>query len=199
LMIGTAPILLAVSAAVLFRERIGLAGWLAIAASTLGVALVVLQTDAGGTTTGVHVPPSLRGDLLVIASLIAGVAWILISKHLMHRYPPIVVSTYIMLIGAAMLFVCVLVRDGVPPVSLSLGTWLALVGSGLVSTVLTTVLWNWGLTQVQVSHSAVFLNFESVVGALLGVMLLHEPLGHWVVVGGALIISAAAVITWRES
>jgi len=76
---------------------------------------------------------------------------------------------------------------------------LALAGQGLFATTLATVLWNWGLSHMQVGHAGVFLNFEPVIGAMLGVTLLHEPFGPSTVVGGLLIVSAAAVITWQGS
>jgi len=42
---------------------------------------------------------------------------------------------------------------------------------------------------VPAPRSAVFLNLQPVVGALLGVWLLHEPLTPFTVAGGALIVA----------
>ncbi|HXC25634.1 MAG TPA: EamA family transporter [Gemmatimonadaceae bacterium] len=171
LMVGTAPVMLVLGAALIFREKIGLTVWLSLAASTLGV-LLVLHPNSATPTTTVTDTPSVIGDLLVIASLVGGTGWVLISKHLTKRYPPIALTTT---------------------------TWFALIGAGLLSTVLTTLLWNWGLTHVQASHAAIFLNFEPIIGATLGVLLLHEPFGIWTVVGGTLIVGAAAVISWKTA
>jgi drug/metabolite transporter (DMT)-like permease len=200
LMVGTNPALLALSGLIVFREKMNWTGWLAIVVSTVGVVLVILPASTVHIATGNAVAaPSAAGDLLVIVSLFAGAAWVLISKHLMRRYAPVVVSAYITLCGAVMLGTWVLLRDGVPTTALSSVTWLALAGQGLFATTLATVLWNWGLSHVQIGHASVFLNFEPVIGTILGVTLLHEPLGPWAVLGGMLIISAAAVITWRGS
>jgi drug/metabolite transporter (DMT)-like permease len=198
LMVGTAPVMLVLGAALIFREKIGLTVWLSLAASTLGV-LLVLHPNSATPTTTVTDTPSVIGDLLVIASLVGGTGWVLISKHLTKRYPPIAVTAYVMSIGGIMLFICVLLRDGPPPIALTTTTWFALIGAGLLSTVLTTLLWNWGLTHVQASHAAIFLNFEPIIGATLGVLLLHEPFGIWTVVGGTLIVGAAAVISWKTA
>jgi drug/metabolite transporter (DMT)-like permease len=200
LMVGTSPVLLALSAFIVFREKMGIPGWLALAVSTVGVALVLLHAGTGHNTTGsATTTPTVKGDLLVFVSLFAGVTWMLINKHLMRRYSPIVVSACITLSGAVMLGIWVLLRYGPPPVLLSPGTWFALAGQGLLATTLATVLWNWGMSHVQAGHAGVFMNFEPVIGTILGVTLLHEPLSAWVVVGGILIVGAAVVVTWQES
>jgi drug/metabolite transporter (DMT)-like permease len=55
-------------------------------------------------------------------------------------------------------------------------------------------LWNWGLAHVPASQAGVFLNFEPVVGAILGVLLLHDVLGHYAIVGGLLVIGSAIYV-----
>ena len=57
---------------------------------------------------GAHGEPSLAGDLLVVASLITALAWILLSKKLMQTHSPPVVTAYTILSGTAMLAALVL-------------------------------------------------------------------------------------------
>jgi drug/metabolite transporter (DMT)-like permease len=93
-----------------------------------------------------------------------------------------------------MLTVWVAGSEGLPPVHLSIRTWLSVIASGLFATTATTYLWNWGLVRVPASQAGVFLNLEPVVGALLGVVLLQDILGPYAVVGGILVIGAAIVV-----
>ena len=65
---------------------------------------------------------------------------------------------------------------------------------GLLATTITTYLWNWALAQVPASQAGVFLNLEPVVGAILGVMILHDVLGPFGVIGGLLVIGAAVYV-----
>jgi len=88
---------------------------------------------------------------------------------------------------------------GLPPVHhVSLKAWLALAGSGFLSTASSTLLWNWGMTKVPASQAAVLLNMEPLIGSLLGIFVLHETLGPSAWVGGALILLAAIVLTTRS-
>jgi drug/metabolite transporter (DMT)-like permease len=54
------------------------------------------------------------------------------------------------------------------------------------------------VARVPASRAGVFLNLEPLVGALLGVLVLGEAWGAGTVVGGALIIGAAVVVSRRS-
>jgi drug/metabolite transporter (DMT)-like permease len=71
------------------------------------------------------------------------------------------------------------------------------VEQGLLATASTALLWNWGLKRVPASQAGIFVNLEPLVGAILGVSLLHESLGIMAVVGGALIIGGAVYFSYK--
>lgn len=196
LMIGTAPVLVAMAGFVVFHERLRPRAWLALGASTLGVALIVMRT---GDAAGRGAQPTLSGDLLVLTSMFSAVVWILVSKRLMLRYSPIVVSGLITTIGTVALAAWVILRDGLPHEALRMSTWAAVVTLGLLATTCTTALWNWGLAHTDAGKAGAFINLEPVVGAILGVWLLHESLGPMAVVGGVLIVAGALVVGLQQS
>ncbi len=205
LMVGAMPVLLAVAAVLFAGERLDWIGWAALCASTAGAAMVALGGDR--TTTG-RETPMLAGDLLVIASLMVALAWILLSKKLMQTHSPPVVTAYTILSGTLMLIVWVLgpwllsplthARVQPPPFAhLSTTAWASLAISGLFCTAATTLLWNWGIHHVPASRAGVFLNLEPALGSWLGVELLGEHLGPYAWVGGGLILAAAVTLTTR--
>ena len=210
LMVGAMPVLLAAAAALFAGERLDWIGWLALAGSTCGAALIVLGGSRGHAA---HGQPSLAGDLLVVASLITSLAWILLSKKLMQTHSPPVVTSYSILAGTAMLAVVVLgpwllnpllapvTHRTFPPLPfahVSATAWIALAISGLFCTALTTLLWNWGIHHVPASRAGVFLNIEPALGSWLGVQLLGEHLGPYAWLGGGLILAAAITLTTRS-
>jgi drug/metabolite transporter (DMT)-like permease len=192
LMVGTLPVVLAVGATLFAHERLDSLGWWALTASTCGAALIAL---AGRHHSGTG-EASLAGDLLVVLSLIISLFWILLNKRLVERHSPIVVTAYGLLLGTLMLALWVPLRYGMPPLaSVSLKAWMALAASGVLCTATTTLLWNWGMTQVPASQAGVLLNMEPLVGSLLGVFVLQEKLGPSAWQGGGLILSAAVTLT----
>ena len=195
LMVGTMPVILAAGATFFAHERMDRIGWIAMAGSTCGAAMIAL----GGRHAGPGAS-SFAGDLLVIASMVIGLFWILLNKKLMERHSPIVITVYGLALGTAMLMIWVPLQYGMPPVAhVSLKAWLALAASGLLCTATTTLLWNWGLTQVPASQAGVLLNMEPLIGSLLGVFVLGEHLGPDAWAGGILILSAAILLTTRST
>ena len=195
LMVGTLPVILAVGASVFAHERMDKVGWVALAGSTCGAALIALGGEGhakGGAT--------LKGDLLVIVSLLISLFWLLINKKLVQQHSPVVVTVYGLGIGTLMLLVWVSLRYGMPPVAgVSMKAWLALAGSGVLCTAATTLLWNWGMTQVPASQAGVLLNMEPLIGGVLGVFVLGERLGPGAWVGGGLILASAVTLTTRST
>jgi drug/metabolite transporter (DMT)-like permease len=193
-MVGTLPVVLALGAAVFMKERLDRRGWWAIFWSTLGVALIAIASPDDATIGGA----TLVGDALVLCSLVAAVAWMLLNKRLMGRYRPLFISAVIVLVGTPALAVWMVITVGLPPVRLSAGVWAALAAQGIVATTLTTLLWNWGLSVVPASRAGVFVNLEPVVGVLLGVVVLHETIGVSGLLGGACIVGAAVAVTRKS-
>jgi drug/metabolite transporter (DMT)-like permease len=207
LMVGAMPVLLGVAATVFAGERLDRVGWLALTGSTAGAALIAVGGSPAGAAQG---RATLVGDLLVLLSLLAGLAWILLSKKLMEAHSPAVVSAYTILAGTAMLVPWVLgpwlltpLTHGsatAPPwAQVSWTAWTALAVSGLLCTSSSTLLWNWGIHQVPASRAGVFLNIEPALGSWLGVQLLGEHLGPYAWIGGGLILGAAVSLTTRGS
>jgi drug/metabolite transporter (DMT)-like permease len=190
LMVGTLPMFLAIAAVSFSGERLQVGGWLALTASTAGAVLIALLSQGGSGTTYA----GIRGDMLVVFSMFATISWILISKRLMHAHSPIMVTAFVYWIGTLLLAAVVVTTFGVPSLHYSTRVWIAVAEQGLLATASTTLLWNWGLKRVPASQAGIFVNLEPLVGAILGVSLLHEVLGITALAGGALIIGAAVYL-----
>jgi drug/metabolite transporter (DMT)-like permease len=190
LMVALAPVMIAVASTIVRIPGSARPKWFAIAASAGGAALVVFG-PAGNV--------GIVGDALVAISLLAGVAWILITERRMKDYDPIVACACVIWMGTAML---VAFEAIVHPHQLlapySTSAWLATAGSGILSTAAATVFWTIGLHNVPASDAGVFINLEPLVGALCGVALFGDGIG-WPLVTGAILIIAAAVVVTRGS
>jgi drug/metabolite transporter (DMT)-like permease len=193
LMVGTLPMLLAIAAVVFSRERLHVGGWLALVASTVGAGLIALSSNrASGTAHA-----TVQGDLLVVLSMFAAIAWILISKRLMRGHSALMVTASVFWTGTVLLAVVILTAFGVPLLHYSTRAWVAVAEQGLFADASATVLWNWGLKRVPASHAGIFVNLEPLVGVILGVVLLHEVLGKMAIAGGALIIGGAVYFSYK--
>lgn len=143
LMVAGLPILLAVGPAFFGRERLARWEWGALAVSTLGAAAIAVGADDAGPDG-----PTLLGDGLVLRSRVATVGWILLSRRLTRVYSSPAISVTTTWVGTVVLLVWTLVRDGRPLLLLSLPTWLALAGQGVLATMGATMRWNSGVSRV---------------------------------------------------
>lgn len=186
LIVGCGPPLIALSARLFLGERLGKVGGVAVGASTVGVALAVARPGADNGWVG---------DALVFLSLLAVVGWVLLGKRLNERYPPVAATAWILAFGTLTLAPVSLLWEGVPRLDLTALGWASVLVLGLGCSAATYALWNWGVSRVPASRAGVFLNLEPLVGALLGIAVLGEAWGAQTVLGGALVLGAAVVVS----
>jgi drug/metabolite transporter (DMT)-like permease len=103
LMVGTLPVLLALSSALFFRERLNGLEWGALSVSALGAGLIAISS-----AHSTHAPqPTAKGDLLVLISMVAAVIMILLSKRLMAQYDSLQVTASMIIVGTSLLLIWV--------------------------------------------------------------------------------------------
>lgn len=185
LIIGAIPPFLALGGALFLKERPERRAWLAITFSMLGVVVITGLPGKGG---------GFAGDGLVLLSTLVSVAWVILNKRLSEHYGALIATSYILLLGTISLVPGALLQD--QPLSLTdaVNAWAPVMALGLLCSALAFVLWNWGLERIPAFQAGVYLNLEPLVGALLGVWLLKEPLDPEMMIGGLLIISAALIM-----
>ena len=186
LMVGTLPVLLALSSVVVLHERLTRIEWAMLSVSAVGAVFIAISHS--GSSNGPRA--TAVGDLLIVVSMVAAVGMILASKRLMAEYDPLQVTAEMIVIGTVLLLVFVEVTR---PVRFHFAprVWFAAAAQGILATCLAYIFWNWGLARVPAARAGVFLNMEPVVGAILGFVILHESLGPLALLGGGMIIASA--------
>jgi drug/metabolite transporter (DMT)-like permease len=193
LMVGTLPMLVALSSVLFLQEHLSWLEWTALVLSAFGVVLIAISK---GSAQGPQA--SAKGDVLVLVSMLAAVVMILIAKRLMREYDPLHLTASMLILGTVILVACFVATQ---PVRLhfSQRAWLAVAAQGTLATAIAYICWNWGLARVPASRAGGFLNLEPHVGPLLGVWILHETLGSLAILGGGMIIAAAVYFSTRNS
>lgn len=190
LIVGCGAPMIAVFGRLFLAERLGKVGWTAVGASTVGVTLTVARPGADN---------DWLGNVLVLLSLLAVVGWALFGKRIYQEYPPVPATAWLLALGTLTLTPVALLWEGVPRLDLTAIGWISVLVLGLGCSAATYTLWSWGVGRVPVSRAGVFLNIEPLVGALLGVLVLGDTWGTATVVGGALIVGAAVVVSRQRS
>jgi drug/metabolite transporter (DMT)-like permease len=181
LLFAALPLLTLLIGAGLRLEALTPAKALGVLLSIAGVALAL-----GGPWQGAR---DWLGVAAVLGSALTGALCSVLYRPYLRRYPALPVSAYAMF--AAVLFLAVLAAGegffAAPPVHSVVG-WLAIGYIGLGSGV-GYFLWLWALAHTTPTRVTVFLALSPVTAALLGGMLLDEPLTAGLLAGLACVVA----------
>jgi len=181
LCVASSPALVALGAWMLLGESMPHSKVLLIGAGVFGLALVA---SAGEHHALASVPALLWGGVaaLTVAS------YDLVSKWLLRRYTPVVMSAFLMPLSALGLL---------PFVSFTVKTphhWLLFALLAGVSTYLGHLLYQTGLQRLEASRAALLVSVEPVIAVALAVLVLGEPLALPGLLGAGLILGALALM-----
>ncbi len=174
------PAMVVAICAVLARQRPRVAVLTCLAGALAGSALTV--GPVRGTVSAV-------GLLLGLAAALTYAIYIVVSARVVVRVDALT-SSAVVCLGAATSFglLTVVTRPHGP------GGWLAVVGVGVIGTVLAMLCFMAGLALIGPSDTSVTSTAEPVVTAVLGVTVLGEPLRPIQSVGAALIVASVALL-----
>ena len=184
LLIGAAPVLIAIIAALWHRTVARPVAWAGFAVSLAGIGLITVGRG-GGATAG--------GDGLVLAALLLSAAFTVAQARMLAGHDPIAV-TAIQFLGAALAILPFSVTiEGMPPAPHGPGAVLAAAALALGGTLLPFTLFAYGQSRISAEVAGAFLNLEPLVGAAAGAIAFGNPVGPVQVTGGAAIIAGIAL------
>lgn len=157
------------------RERIDGRTWSAIACAAFGIALLALARPPGSAASS---GLAWLGDLLVLGAVVCEASYAVIGKALTGVLGPKRITALINLWGFALVTpfgAYAALRFDFAAVAP--GSWLLLVFYALAASVWTVWLWMTGLKVVPAARAGVFTAMLPVSAALVGVLVLGEPLG----------------------
>ncbi|HEY3036584.1 MAG TPA: DMT family transporter, partial [Streptosporangiaceae bacterium] len=184
LLIGAAPVLVAIIAALWHRTVARPVAWAGFAVSLAGVGLVT-GGGGGGATAG--------GDGLVLVSLLLSATFTVAQTRLLRGRDPVAV-TAVQFLGAALAVLPFSVAvEGMPAVPGGPATVLAAVALAAGGTLLPFTLFAYAQSRVSAEVAGAFLNLEPLVGAAAGAVIFGDPAGPQQIIGGAAILAGIAL------
>ena len=178
------PAVVALMSWAFLKERIGLRVWSAVACSALGIGLLALskselsaQVIQGPEADLAH-KQALWGNLLVFCAVVCEAAYAVIGKKLTGALSPKRITALINLWGFLLMTPLGLYAAWhFDFASVGAPSWVLLVFYALAASVWTVWLWMTGLKTVPAARAGVFTVMLPISAALVGVFILHEPLG----------------------
>lgn len=185
LIIATCPAFIALSSAILFRERLGGLRLTGILLSVLGAAVVVSKGQISSIVHGGVGP----GELLILGCVLSWVVYSLLGKTIMRALSPLVAVSYTVIVGTLALFVTAWLEGlGENLSRASALDAVAIVYMAVFGTVVGFVWFYEGINDIGVTRAGLFINFVPVFAVLLAYLILGEPLTGSLAVGACLVL-----------
>ncbi len=189
LLIGTAPVMVAIIAVVWHHSVVRPVAWAGFAVSLGGVGLIAAGGGGGA---------NLGGDGLVLASVLLSAIFTVGQTRLLRGRDPIAV-TAVQFLGAALVTAPFsALTEGVPPAPAGTASLLAVVALIAGGTLLPFTLFAFGQSRLPAEIAGAFLNIEPLVGAVAGVVVFGDPAGPAQLAGGAAILGGIALSSVRR-
>lgn len=160
--------------------------------SLAGVALVILSQSGSGLSIA---PSDLVGSGLALCGAIVAAWYNIMIKPLVDRYgsTAVAVWTYLITTGGLLLAaapdLATLTADNLP-----LRVWPNLLYSGILSCGAGFLVENYALRRIGPARTASYYNFQPVIAAAAGVIVLGDPLTAGLVIGGVLVLWGVLVV-----
>jgi len=191
--IGTAPIFMAILAAIFFKEKIGLLKISGIIIAMFGLLLLIGK----GNITNVDLIEN-KGDLLVLASAFTWGVYSMVNKKISLSYPPLMTILYLFMMMAVIIIPFNLNEASVNSVvHLSLNGWVSILFLGLFCSGIAYVIWAYSLRDLESAKVGAFLYFEPIVTVFAAWVLLNESITFLMILSGG-IITLGVVLVNKE-
>jgi len=176
-----APVLVTAACPFLFKEKLTARQLLCFVMSTLGIVLITGVSGAGESGT------DLIGILFGLGAAVLYAAVILLNKFIknvegIHR-------TLLQFLAAVVVLVpYVAMTGGVTLGGMDAMGWICLLVVGLVHTGVTYCMYFSALRDLTGQKAAILSYIDPLVAVLISVLVLHESMTLWQIIGGALIL-----------
>jgi drug/metabolite transporter (DMT)-like permease len=186
------PVMVAVGARLYLGERLSWLQWVGVVCSATGVLLVVTK----GGWAALRPANLYAGDFLVLLAIAGWSAYTIYGKRVLAIHSPALATTAAYVLGSLMLLPLALATAWLfpaprlaSPIAWGVVLYQAILGA------LAHVWWYEGVKAVGPSRSAIFMNFQPVVGVLLAAALLGETITLAQVLGGLAVLVGVALTT----
>lgn len=185
ILLYTAPSIVVVLSAVLWKEPVTKRKLLALALTLIGCALV-----CGIFSGELSVTP--LGILLGLGAGFFYALYSVFARYALEYYDAMTVTVWTFIFaGPASL---ILIRPSELASAASPGMWGLAAGLIVFSTVLPYILYTRGLSRVEAGKASIMASLEPVVASLAGVVFFHESIGIMMLIGIVCVLAGVAVL-----
>jgi drug/metabolite transporter (DMT)-like permease len=191
MVLATMPILTLALSAVMGRERLTVPKTLGAILACGGVALALGDR---GLSVGAE---AWKGDLLMFGAALIGSLYNVLTGMYARHLPAVTMCAVQLPAGTAALFVALLLTGDVAAlVAFDMRGWLAVFFLATIGGAASFYAWIWALERIAPSRVAVTVTLNPIAAALLGALVLGEPVTTRLLLGLLGVVAGIALANW---
>lgn len=184
---GFAPLITGLLAGLLIGEPMSRRQVAGAVVALAGIAVLI----SGGSPEFLRQAAANPGDLIMVGAATLWALYSVLGRRVMRHRSALSATALSSFMGLPLLAVAAVWEVSALPPSVSPRLLLALLYIGVAPTVVGFLAWNAGVRRLGASGAMVFYNTLPLYGALLGYLVLGEPIGPAHLAGGALVVGGA--------
>jgi drug/metabolite transporter (DMT)-like permease len=190
------PIFIAIGSVKLLKEHVSIWQALGIGFASVGTLIVIL-----GGSVGLQFDPNFfYGSLILLATPFLWTFYTLFGKKAIEKYDPILVLTYVTVLGGVFLLPFSLAENSILlALSMNTSSWLAIAYLSVTCTLLGYYIWFHSVEKVGATVTSAILFAEPLVTVLLAATFVGEKITAPIAVGGVLIFTGVYLVTRKAS
>jgi drug/metabolite transporter (DMT)-like permease len=194
LLYATTPIIVLVFSRFFLGERLTRRKILGVVLGFTGVTIVVFERGVSASME------FLIGNLIIFVAVLAWALYTVFGRKMIERYGAIEASC-VTLIGGTILFIPIglLPALGFPYGTLTGANWMQILYLGIVTSVISYLLWNYALGRIETGKVALFSNLQPILTTVLAVVLLGQGVSAAFLFGGTIAIAGVVVAQFSPS
>jgi len=193
MIVAILPLLVAVSARIILKEKLAGRTWFGFA---LAIAGVIWLTALSVQTE--HAPNPLLGNFLEFLAMCCAAGSMISLKKLCIRFSPLFLTAVQAFVGCIFFLPVVFLPGTTMPQTFHFGAVLSILYLGVGVTIVAYWLYNYGISRIPAGQASVFVNLIPVVTLFLGWLILGEQLVPWQYVASGLVLLGVFVSQCRQ-
>ncbi len=188
------PLLVAIGAWLLLKERLSGRAWSGFALAIIGAVWLSLSGDSSD-----HAPNPLLGNFLEFCAMVCATGYTLCLKHLSERYNCWLLTAVQSFCGS-LFFLPMLALPGTElPTAVEPTPLLAIFYLGTLINIGAYGLYNLGVSRIPASQASAFVNLIPVFTLVLAWLILKETLNHQQLAAAGLVIGGTILSQWQPA
>lgn len=195
LFIASNPVLIIILSALFLKEKISRNQIIGLVLALLGVSFII---------TNGHLSLFLTMDfefidLILVGAVICWALYSVIGKVVLQKYSSIVSTTYAVGFGTLFLFPFAMMETSVSDLTSStVDVWLAIGHMSVFVTVVSFVIYYYGIQQIGAAKASIFINFMPLSAVLMASIFLKEALTIPHLIGAFFVLSGVTFSTYKR-